>query len=85
MRFYRICLGDDMDYFEIVLSTDVCGGQPAIGPIAGSLAYLYSASASVSSHGRSSSRGVSSTIILSNHLRELRFPALWDNDIDCRG
>lgn len=70
------------DYLAAVLSTDICGSQPAIGPTTGSLAYLFSAQASVSSQGRNSSRGVSSAVILSNHLRKLQHTSLLDNDID---
>ena len=44
--------------------TEVCGGHPAIGPIAGSLAYLYKDSASDSCQARKMSRSVINWSIL---------------------
>lgn len=42
----------------------VCGAQPAIGPMSGSLAYLYMISASVSFQGLRMSLSVSTVVIM---------------------
>ena len=58
------------DYFQ-TLSTEVCDGQPAIGPTSGSCAYLKRYSVSSSRQGLSISRSV--FIILIFGLNPLPF------------
>lgn len=55
-----------------LFSTDVCGGQPAIGPISRSLAYLYSIPASDTCYGRKINLSVSIIIIYLLHSHILR-------------
>ena len=57
-----------------LLSTLVCGGQPAAGPTSGSLAYLYNSPASSSNQGRRMSRSVSRIVAII-----LRLPNRFQN------